>query len=77
MINTVKVVIFCIKVLFMLWIISARYGHPGRVCSGDYYGYENLKTNSNFKDTMDYTFDNFSGFVLKLYVWVFLCKLFV
>ena len=45
---------------------------------GHYYnGYENLKSNSNFIDTMDYTFDNFSGFVLKLYVWVFLCKLFV
>jgi hypothetical protein len=69
-------VIFCAKILFLVWILGARYGHSGRVCSGDYSGNEDLKKNSNWNKVMSYTFDNFSGFVLKLYVWVFIVKLF-
>lgn len=76
-IRVVKVVIFALKILFLLWIISARYGHTGRVCSGDYNGNVDLRLNSNWNKKMTYTYDNFSGFVLKLYVWVFLVKLFV
>lgn len=72
-----KIVIFTVKILFMIWIFSARYGHAGRVCSGDFNGYDDVKKNSNFSNKRNYTYDNFSGFVLKLYVWVFLSKIFV
>lgn len=72
-----KVVIFCVKIWFLIWILSARYGHTGRVCSGEYEDYDHLKQKSNFDKLASYTFDRFSGFVLKFYVWVFLIRLFL
>ena len=72
-----KIVIFTVKILFLLWIISARYGHHGRVCSGDFEGYQDLQSTSNYSSKRSYTFDRFSGFLLKLYVWIFLFKIFM
>ena len=32
--------VFVLKIFFFLWIMGARYAHTGRVCAGDFNGYE-------------------------------------
>ena len=38
-----KLVLFIARILFLIWILSSRYSHVGKICSGDYNGYDVLK----------------------------------
>lgn len=69
--------VFVLKMFFFLWIMSARYQHTGRVCSGDYSGYEEVKTGSNYVKDFSYSYVGFPGLIMKLYVWLFMLKMFI
>lgn len=77
LIKNVRIIVFILKILFFMWIWCARYKHTGRVCSGDYNGYEQLKTGSNYDSSFDYTYLGFTGFIMKIYVLIFLLQLFI
>jgi hypothetical protein len=72
-----NLVLFIARILFLVWILSSRYSHVGKVCSGDFNGYELLKEGSNYDKNFDYSYNSFPGFIMKLYVWIFMCMLFV
>ena len=69
-----QIILFVLRVLFFLWIMNNRYSHVGKVCVGDYNGWEHLKKGSNYNSTMDYTYLPFAGFVMKMFIWVFMLK---
>ena len=71
--------LFSIKIFFLLWILRTRYSHAGKVCSGDFRNDDDLKKGSNYveNNAKNYTFDNFSGLILKLYVYIFLAEMFL
>lgn len=69
--------LFIAKILFFVWIMMARYSHTGKVCSGDFNGYEVVKEGSNFDSAFSYTYLGFPGWVMKLYVWIFMIVLII
>ena len=71
-----KLALFIIRILFLVWILMNRYSHVGKVCSGDFNGYEVVKEGSNYNKDFGYTFLGFPGWVMKLYVWIFMGMLF-
>ena len=41
-IKITKMVLFVMRCFFFLWILFGRFKHTGKVCSGDYKGYDEL-----------------------------------
>lgn len=72
-----KLGLFICRILFFLWIMFARFSHTGKVCSGDFNGYDVLKKGSNFDEAFSYTYLGFPGWVMKLYIWIFMIVLMI
>lgn len=69
--------LFVSRIIFFIWILFARFRHTGKVCSGDYKDYEQLKSGSNYDATMDYTYCLFAGWVLKIFCGIFMITLII